>query len=466
MKRIKLEILTLLIAIGNLSYSMYRFEGSSVYSGHNRVVNTSIDGEIPADIESFEVIDEFFAKDKNTVYFRDSSIFKVDIKSFIPIARGISRDKDKVYKFQYELEGIDTDTVKVFKNKKNEILNVYLKDKNGIYFSTISMGVPILIKIEKADYESFIELHSGYAQDKKNIYYKGEKIKANPKTFMIIEDKRDINHYSKDKDNVFYDGNEINKADIKTFNVLNYIYSKDKNNIYYLNNKLKEADVRTFEVLNDQYSKDKNNVYYYDGEIIENRDAKTFNLLDESYSKDRNGIYYLGKKLENINMETFKILNYGYSKDKDSIFYHGIPLTTTDTETFEVLNSNYARDKNNIYYKDKRIGNIDARKVKVLNSVYLKDKSRVYYLDKNILNKNFDVNYFEKDKNQIYLRELENADAETFEVLNSVYSKDKNTIYCGTIPIKEMDVKTFELTGENSSKDKNNKYHFCKKIKN
>lgn len=407
MKRIKLEILTLLIAIGNLSYSMYRFEGSSVYSGHNRVVNTSIDGEIPADIESFEVIDEFFAKDKNTVYFRDSSIFKVDIKSFIPIARGISRDKDKVYKFQYELEGIDTDTVKVFKNKKNEILNVYLKDKNGIYFSTISMGVPILIKIEKADYESFIELHSGYAQDKKNIYYKGEKIKANPKTFMIIEDKRDINHYSKDKDNVFYDGNEINKADIKTFNVLNYIYSKDKDSIFYHDKKRKDLNLKTFKILNDSYSKDKNNIYY-----------------------------------------------------------HGIPLTTTDTETFEVLNSNYARDKNNIYYKDKRIGNIDARKVKVLNSVYLKDKSRVYYLDKNILNKNFDVNYFEKDKNQIYLRELENADAETFEVLNSVYSKDKNTIYCGTIPIKEMDVKTFELTGENSSKDKNNKYHFCKKIKN
>jgi hypothetical protein len=79
----------------------------------------------------------------------------------------------------------------------------------------------------QADGLSFKDLNGGYGQDYLYLYYRGNRINNKVKNFKYIKDG-----YGKSNFNVFYKGNII-KADPKSFRIFINGYAKDKNNIYY-----------------------------------------------------------------------------------------------------------------------------------------------------------------------------------------------------------------------------------------
>lgn len=117
--------------------------------------------------------------------------------------------------------------------------------------------------------------------------------------------------------------------------------------------------------------------------------------------------------------------NEGYQKENGVwywVYYNEavgkgmIKIDSADAETFIVLkDKNYAVDKKNVFYKAKRIAKANPKTFTTINNKgYSKDDKKVFL--------NYD--------------ELIFADPNTFEILDFPYSKDKNTIFCGTIPVK------------------------------
>lgn len=114
-----------------------------------------------ADYESFEVLDEHVAKDKEFVYSKHKKIEYIDVKSF------------EILDNEYQ----------------------YSKDKDTIY----SYLKPIKWDV---DYNSFEVLWNGYAKDKNNLYKLSKIVEwIDSETFEVLDE--DI-RYFKDKDWVYY----------------------------------------------------------------------------------------------------------------------------------------------------------------------------------------------------------------------------------------------------------------------
>ena len=142
-----------------------------------------------------------------------------------------------------------------------------------------------------------------------------------------------------------------------------------------------------------------------------------------------------------------------------------------DPITFEIINISgsarrYLKDKNGIYSiiysmdgdSDKLVlENLpyDPQTYEVINQLYSKDKNNIYYSDRKIIGvdlptfQRIDENIYSKDKNNIYFRgkKISGADKDTFEKIDKYnYSKDKNNIYYNDKKIEGVDKNTFELT--------------------
>ncbi len=443
---------------------------------------------IVSDLETLEVLDEHYLKDKNNIYTYDNrfSFVSNDVENFQVIFKWYGKDKDYVYDNGRKIEWADPST---FVFLRYGYFNSYSKDKNNVYRSgyVLKWADPDTFeimekdyskdknfvyddgeKIEWADPSTFEIINEDYSKDKNFVYYNRKKIEwSNPKTFQILDDD-----YLKDKNNVYYKGyREIIKiewVDLKTFQILNYRYSKDKKHVYSLGNKIEWADSETFKLLDDGYSKDKNN-FYYNGEIVDwIENTSSFEVLNKHYSKDENHVYYDGEKIEWADSKTFQFLKdtwwktTSYAKDKNHIYnWRGkIEMEWIDSETFSFIselddNVTYFRDKNNVYYSSDRV-----------------EFAKIEWADPNTFER-IDFRFFyTKDKNYKYclkyndhmgwsIFRLNWVEFWEWEDLGWLYYKDSKSVYynCSELEIDWIDAESFEIMEYNYSKDKNNVYY-------
>ena len=173
-------------------------------------------------------------------------------------------------------------------------------------------------------------------------------------------------------------------------------------------------------------------------------DKATFQEIDASYSKDKNGVYVWEnrgwKKLEGIDPVTFEIINISGSARR------------------------YLKDKNGIYSiiysmdgdSDKLVlENLpyDPQTYEVINQLYSKDKNNIYYSDRKIIGADLSTfqigsDGFSKDKNNIYFggKRILGIDKDTVKIIELPYIEDKNNVYYGNKKIEGADKNTFELT--------------------
>lgn len=103
-----------------------------------------------------------------------------------------------------------------------------------------------------------------------------------------------------------------------------------------------------------------------------------------------------------------------------------------DFETFKILkNKNYAVDKSNVYYMTRPIKNANPKTFTILtDNGYTKDAKKVFL-----------------DWDEVIF-----ADPKTFEILSFPYSKDKDNIFCGTLPLRLSREETVEFKVTNEDK--------------
>lgn len=292
-----------------LSYGFSKIKDSIWY-------NNELQKDI--DAASFEIIDEYFCKDKNQVFhhrsYRESrdyfitkkrlihKLTSADPATFMSLDYGYARDKNSAW---YQENSINVSDVQSLTALDFQ----FLKDKNNVYLQNK------IIKGVKG--ESFERINTSYAKDDQRYYYiytdqinyELIPIDCNYTSFELL----DFN-YSKDNSKIFYDGKVIDGASTSSFEIVSPPYTKDNQRVYFRNKVLAEADPHTFSMFeengsslgNTYYSKDKSHIFVND-RIFEGVDAKSFKILNEKYCTDKNGVYFQMKKIKNADALSFTV---------------------------------------------------------------------------------------------------------------------------------------------------------------
>ena len=420
------------------SYNKYYRDKNNIYFLNDKDDKMEFEKLVGANPKTFEIIDDYFARDEKNVYFFNKKVIGVDAKTFEEVGYDIIKDKNGLHILidsneteiktkNLKADGIDLRTLK-------KLDNGYFKDKNNIYYGLSGN----LYKIKNADLQTFEVLTSPYsssvyfAKDKNNVYYSGKKLDGIvPNDFeqiqsYFIKDKNGIYKFEEDEDEQNLKITPINaKIDFKNLKELDWKYFGDDKNIYYFDEesfkKVDKADINSFEQIDfTGFFKDKNNVYY-EGEKVEGIDMNSIEVVNGMCIKDKNSVFYEGKKLRNISPTNFNIFDGGMSYDKILVDKNG---------AYKLMENENQKDKIKIISLDNK--NIDLKTLERIESPmdssnYFKDKNGVYFL------------------NGEKFVKINGADIDTFEVtMSGKYGKDRNNVYFEGKKMEGENLKKFE----------------------
>ena len=465
------------------------------------------------DVDTFEVLDDEYSKDKHNIYYDGITLSDVDMDTFqIIMPNYYAKDKNSVYSGHKKIKGANPKTIKV--------LNIaYVKDDKTV-FSNFSFSNTL----KNADVKSFEALGEYYGKDKNNVYLMGEKIKkADVKTFQVISEES-FNHYSKDKNNVYLETYIIEGADPKTFEIIKEkpTYSKDKKYLYYSGKKIDEIrdnlenmsagvldiikngnriyangnrldieNPENFKIIkNDYYNnpniiygKNNKNIYVIIGngqkirsKIIKDADINSFEIMEiGAYSRDKNNIYFTYSdvvKIKDVDKDSFTIGEHGFSYDKNSVYFYGkkidgisprgfkivdLAVNSGDSVTFALLTDSknlykfiYEFDPETYKFKNTKLVTVTNVKLDALSFEIVKEDTGSYYKDKD------NVFYYDMNKNE--LRKVEGGDRNSFVEMNNFFAKDNKNIYYLGKQIRNISSEGFKFVGPDIAKNKNGVY--------
>lgn len=338
-------------------------------------------------------------------------------------------------------------------------------------------------------------LSKHYSTDGKLIYCDGKSIpNSHPATFKIVEDEIPLVYYfAYDKNQLYALSGSREGLQIWTdvdLDSLEFFPEKsffaDKNHLFLFNwHFIEFANTNTLLEFKAELQKRKPNAdawwnkteaYYDNLKILKNNfftDSKNiFFHFKEGQNFDkpfsfgyRQDVSYYSI-IPNADHKTFMPLNDFYSKDAKTIFYVTLPIAA-DVESFEVIKDKFAKDKNGFWY----------------NGYFVKESIDVVTFEIVQLEMGVFIYSFVKDKNKIFSTQrgkrigkykgysdllvlLKNSDPETFTIINHIWAKDKNNVYCYGQIWNAMDATSFEYlftSKENNDvsfvKDKNTIYN-------
>lgn len=287
-----------------------------------------------ADISSFQVLPDYFSKDKDHIYSPTGKILSmIDVKSYEYIGNSIFRSHGKLYQWcQYEI-GCDGYTLTGFDVTTFHKTIWGFADKNGNYDWYLRTISGKTLKEDIVPYDDFRE----YFHDTKNVYIQNwwwETYSiltgAIQSTFVTFSG----NLYAKDSRSCWFEGARFS-CNPRNFTTIEAWFAKDNKSVYYQTRKIPGADPKTFEkftatwgynwIETTHYSIDKNHVYY-DDRVIKDANPRTFSLMKDLQSKDDKYIYYAGWKIQWADYGSYTPLHYSFARDKNHFYFAGIIL--------------------------------------------------------------------------------------------------------------------------------------------
>lgn len=202
-------------------------------------------------------------------------------------------------------------------------------------------------------------------------------------------------------------------------------YYRKTDGIYYFDDKIKNADRDSFELLNNpiwsEYGVDKENAFGF-WNHLKWADLDSFKVTSFRYAVDKNNVYCFWEKLEWADTNSFKNNDIWdtYALDKNNVYFNCDVISWADVNSFEVIKwwEWVAKDKNNIYCWYEKINSID------------RDSYTEFYIES--WKRGKILSQYSKDKNNVYYwcsYIIEEADPDSFEIINPFFAKDKNNVY-------------------------------------
>jgi hypothetical protein len=216
------------------------------------------------------------------------------------------------------------------------------------------LGYPRLLKNNLLGISS-----SGYFTKDGKVYYEGEPIQANGKTFEVLNEEFKLR--AKDDKHVYFRGIIIDGADPQSFRAVDEgrTYYRDNKNVYFENKILQGANAETFQNLKTASGEgtnlyaDKNGVYFFDKKIADNAGNKA-RALSSSYWTNGKDVYVLTKKIEGADPDTFKLLDQeSYSRDKSHVYLDDQVIPGANPDTYQPLERSYGKDDQHVFYVDR-----------------------------------------------------------------------------------------------------------------
>ena len=321
--------------------------------------------------KSFIVLNDAFAKDSSTAYYKERPFNYADVATFEALDEHYAKDKDKAYYCDEYREGQN-----YYLTKQQTIVTVqdaipasfvsikdgYAKDSKRGYFKGVGFNVK--------DVASLAFFQGEFVKDKYQVYFQQRPVKdADVNTFRVLN-----MYYATDTAQIYYFGfhsdlyNGIHKIPCQaaSFTMLEYPYSKDNESVFCVYTKIAGADPNSFSVIGNRFSKDKNHVYM-ESKVLKDADAATFmivphdeNSLDEfNYTKDKNHAFWKDKMLGELDISAFKALGLGYATDGKHIYFHASIVKNADPATFKIYEHGYgdadAEDVKNKYLEGEKV---------------------------------------------------------------------------------------------------------------
>jgi hypothetical protein len=311
-----------------------------------------------ADIESFEVVYYWVAKDKNQVYYQEEPQPLIDVESF-RFDKGVLKDKKRVYQREYlELKAVENPDIHpasfealdwfveiAADGRPNK--NTFYKDQANYYFKYQTLDV---------DYATFRPINEVFLADKNEIYAfvhrsKFESLGTRSEDFQVINTNTVFNHGK-----IYFIGDEIHSLVEYEIGKLDTLESLSAdmvrvNDLILYQGKAFSApnyDVESFQFIGKDifggtriYTKDKNQVYINEA-VLENADPASFELIEtiSDYDKSKGTTVF--------------------SKDYNRVYYKDQIIPSADPRTFEYVGWEYAKDQHRVYFRDKVLDGADA----------------------------------------------------------------------------------------------------------
>ncbi|MDR2147664.1 MAG: DKNYY domain-containing protein [Tannerella sp.] len=336
------------------------YAGFGMYSKNIYYWKNEVFGDTPikmenADKETFKVLAEYFAKDKNGVYYESTVDTQVDASTFEVIAAydnpdpnfcWVMKDNQHVYQFG---NIVPSDEKKVFEIVQDanpayfqHIGNEWSKDDQHVFFRYQKVDADVntfanLNNYFSRDSNFLFSVRSTPSDDKTNVTYKIEKLKCNGNELEGIPEN---NNYVRTKTALYYnkEGN-VSGVQIKETSDIESFYDdmwlKIDGKIVICGAWLTkpEVDANTFVSIGGDFFKDEKQVYFWkrntrDVIPIDNADIQTFVNVGGYYAKDKNHVYYTNNLVPDANPQDFSYdETSGYGHSDDNVYVDGAKKT-------------------------------------------------------------------------------------------------------------------------------------------
>jgi hypothetical protein len=162
------------------------------------------------------------------VFFEGVAFPVKDIDSFELLDYGYARDRIGAYYHQRPIPGSEGNTFSTLDSH-------YSKDAKHVFYSDLEAapGQPVRrsTQVRNALAASFVTMESGYAADAAHVYFKGEVLTDAVSTFRMLQ-----LGYAKTATAVYYTGKLVQGADAASFDVLERVTdaadARDSANMY------------------------------------------------------------------------------------------------------------------------------------------------------------------------------------------------------------------------------------------
>lgn len=152
---------------------------NNFYAKDSKTVYELCELNVLSSVESdgFQIIGPVCARDPTFVYCFQKGVENADAETFKHVWRGYYKDKKHVYHLGNVLEGVDPNTL--------ELLSWgYFRDSNGIYY--LNENTQILTKLITANKDGFMVLTNGYAKDVTQVFKDGAVVpNVSPNGFVV-----------------------------------------------------------------------------------------------------------------------------------------------------------------------------------------------------------------------------------------------------------------------------------------
>jgi len=269
----------------------------------------------------------------------------VDISSFkvIPVPQPagttnsnyFATDRNRVYYYGGAIPGSDGNSFVV-------LSDVFAKDKNQCYFRGQV--------IQKADPVSFTVKQDIYAADKAHIFQGTQVLDTDPSVFESFDSSSVIR--TRSTVNMF--GKTIALEQGVVFTFLAYNYYALNGQVYSAGKPMPGANAKSFKALTRWVSVSAGHVYY-DDKIITGADPASFQLLEAPYAKDASHVFFFERIIAGADPTTFTILNNKFqcARDKHALYHEDKKIEQYTAADMTNPNECYQCNEKAIYFKEK-----------------------------------------------------------------------------------------------------------------